>query len=134
MSVQELASLLSRTARDQVNGLVLPVEFGTIEEDYLTGADLKVRPDSMKVDLSFKFKEVSVADGLLLRKGDRVILVGANGGQDYCVLARLSADPAASTVGLGTRPAARKGDQVDMTPGSPTYGLIITGSDRVVIE
>lgn len=134
MSVHELAGLLSRTARDQVGALVLPLEFGTITEDFVRGADLKVKPDSMKVELSYKHRELTVADGLVLRRGDRVIVAGLGGGQDYCVLARLSADPSVSTVGLGTRPAARVGDHVDMAPGSPTYGQIVTGSERVMIE
>ncbi|WP_157729354.1 hypothetical protein [Tumebacillus algifaecis] len=101
MGVGELAGLMADIADRQVGVQLLPVELGTVLEDTINGSDLRMKPDSMKIDLSWKHKELLVADNLILRKGDRVLAVGINGGQNYAILCRLSKNPARAVIGNG---------------------------------
>lgn len=94
--MNDLAALLTGVSQEQVRALTFPVEFGTVIEDANSSDDLRVKPDSMKVSLSWKNRELVLADGLTLKRGDRVIMVGANNGQDYVVLARISKRPGIS--------------------------------------
>lgn len=134
MAVEDLAEVLVSIAQKQAEAIFLPVELGTVTEDMVTGSDLRVRPDHMRLDLSYKGGELAAVDNVIFRTGDRVILVGINNGQDYVILGRLTKDPSKAVTGVGEKAVARVGDRVDLDENSPTYGQIITGSERVMAE
>jgi hypothetical protein len=94
MSIHKFANAMSKLASQHIGATVLPMEFGTILEDLVTGSDLRMKPDSMNVDLSYNHGEITVADHLILRTGDRVVVIGINGGQDHVILCRVSINPA----------------------------------------
>lgn len=134
MAVEDLAEVLVSITQRQTEAAFLPIELGTVTEDMVTGSDLRVKPDHMRLDLSYKGGELTAIDNVIFRAGDRVILVGINNGQDYVILGRLTKDPSKAVTGTGERAVARVGDMVDLNRESPTYGQIISGSERVMAE